>query len=98
VFVALLLSAVSRRSLVPRKRSHWKIRIANTNLSSLRPDGTGAFFQTWSDWFMAHQDSSDFAVEIAVEELAKLVSGAELSPIWLEVSAADWLRLGGNKL
>jgi hypothetical protein len=82
--------------LWPRKRSHWKIRIANTNLSSLRPDGTGGFFQTWSDWFMAHQDRSDFAVEIAVEELAKLVSGAELSPIWLEVSAADWLRLGGT--
>ena len=42
---------------------------------------------------MAHQDRSDFAVEIAVEELAKLVNGAELTT-WLEVSAADWLRLG----
>ena len=45
---------------------------------------------------MAHQDRSDFAVEIAVEELAKLANGAELSPIWLEVSAAEWLRLGGT--
>lgn len=80
----------------PRKRKRWMIRIGNSNFSSLRPDGKGGYFKTWSDWFVAHQDRSDFAVEIAADELAHLEGGVELPPIWLEVSTADWLSLGGT--